>query len=74
MRASPYDLRGSGLSEADSQPIRVESSEGRREYVHFQQQVHDKALPLRDRVLEAYDAFFMARALAGCGDGDRDTA
>jgi len=64
MRASPYDLTDSGLSELDSSPIRVETPAGRREYVHFQSQIHDRAQPIRDALLDAYDRFFLARALA----------
>jgi hypothetical protein len=49
MRASPYQLREIGF-----EPIRVETADGRAEYVRFQRKIFDRALPIRHRVLAAY--------------------
>jgi hypothetical protein len=43
MRASPYDLTGYGFA-----PIAVETPTGRAEYVRGQQDVADRAAPLRE--------------------------
>jgi hypothetical protein len=51
MRASPYDLRPLGY-----EPIPLETSEGRGEYVRLQRQLAEKALPVRAGVLAAYRA------------------
>ncbi|MGV9802241.1 3-methyladenine DNA glycosylase [Mycobacterium sp. NPDC003449] len=42
MRASPYDLRSYGF-----EPIAIETPAGRAEYVRAQQQIADRAAPLR---------------------------
>jgi hypothetical protein len=55
MRASPYDLGGYGL-----EPVRIETSEGRREYEREQTRLAEKAAPLRQRLIEA-----LGRALDG---------
>jgi hypothetical protein len=49
MRASPYDLREMGFD-----PIRVETSDGRAEYVRLQQKIAERAQPIRQRVLAAH--------------------
>jgi hypothetical protein len=49
MRASPYQLREIGF-----EPIRVETADGRAEYVRFQRKIFERALPIRHRVLAAY--------------------
>ena len=46
MRASPYDLTGYGFA-----PIAVETPTGRAEYVRGQQDVADRAAPLRTRAV-----------------------
>lgn len=46
MRASPYDLRGFGYS-----PIAVETAAGRAEYVRHQNEVAQRAVPLRAALL-----------------------
>jgi hypothetical protein len=51
MRASPYDLRHFGF-----EPIRIETLEGRAEYLELQQGVAQAAQTLRRRLLEAYRA------------------
>lgn len=48
MRAAPYDLRDLGY-----QPIRVETAEGRREYVSEQRAIAEAAEPIRRRLLSA---------------------
>lgn len=47
MRASPYDLSGYGFA-----PIRVEEPAGRAEYVRRQQDIADRATPLREALAE----------------------
>jgi hypothetical protein len=49
MRASPYDLREIGF-----EPIRVETADGRAEYVRWQGKIFERARPIRQRVLAAY--------------------
>ena len=46
MRASPYDL-----SELNLEPIRIETEDGRREYVEYQQQFAKAGEPLRARLI-----------------------
>jgi hypothetical protein len=48
MRAAPYDLSGWGV-----EPIRIETPEGRQEYVALQRGFAAHAAPLRDRLIEA---------------------
>jgi hypothetical protein len=50
MRASPYDLTGYGF-----EPIAIETSAGRAEYVRAQQDVADRAAPLRAALAERCD-------------------
>jgi len=47
MRASPYDLRAYGF-----EPIAIETSAGRAEYVRIQQRVAERAAPLRERLAD----------------------
>ncbi len=49
MRASPYDLSGYGF-----RPIRIETKEGREEYVEGQRAVWRAGLPVRERLLAEY--------------------
>jgi len=49
MRASPYDLRSFGYA-----PLRIETREGRDEYVAAQRMLSERARPLRDRLREVY--------------------
>jgi hypothetical protein len=51
MRASPYDVAVFG-----TEPIRVETPEGRREYVTHQRRVVDRAGDLRARLLAGLSA------------------
>ena len=49
MRASPYDL-----SEFGFEPIRIETVEGKEEYVRAQRELAEKAGPIRERLIDAY--------------------
>lgn len=49
MRASPYDLRGYGF-----EPVRIETREGREEYVELQREVYRRGVPVRERLLAVY--------------------
>lgn len=51
MRASPYDLTAFGFS-----PIRIETKDGREEYVHEQRELTKRAEPVRAMVLAGYRA------------------
>jgi hypothetical protein len=50
MRASPYDLSGLGYP-----PIRVETLEGKQEYVAAQRSFAERAAPLRRRLIQECD-------------------
>jgi hypothetical protein len=49
MRASPYDLSGYGFP-----PVRIETREGREEYVELQRELSCRAAPVRERLLAVY--------------------
>lgn len=49
MRASPYDLSGYGFT-----PIRIETREGREEYVELQRGLYQRGQPVRERLLQVY--------------------
>ncbi len=49
MRASPYDLRSYGF-----EPIPIESVEGREIYVLEQRKLAERAVPIRQRLLDVY--------------------
>ena len=51
MRASPYDLSALGYA-----PVRIETADGRQEYVAAQRDFAQRAAPLRQRLIEACDA------------------
>jgi hypothetical protein len=51
MQASPYDLTGIGV-----EPVRVETSEGRAEYVTRQKDFADRAAILRTRLVETLES------------------
>lgn len=59
MRASPYDLTDYGF-----EPIAIETSEGRVAYVRAQQDIADRAAPLRSALADACD-LLLARARGG---------
>lgn len=62
MRASPYDLRGYGF-----EAIAVETPAGRAEYVRAQQEIADRAAPLRATLAARCDALLTAAAAADDG-------
>lgn len=49
MKASPYDLRERGL-----EPIKIETEEGRREYIQKQRAIFEKSQPIRNQLLKEY--------------------
>lgn len=49
MRASPYDLRTRGL-----EPIKIETGEGRLEYLKKQKEIFEKAKPVRKELISEY--------------------
>ncbi|MGY1733398.1 3-methyladenine DNA glycosylase [Geodermatophilus sp. SYSU D01045] len=51
MRASPYDLTDRGYA-----PVRIETAEGKAEYVAAQRGFAERAAPLRRRLVEVCDA------------------
>ena len=51
MRASPYDL-----SAWERPPVKIETPEGRKEYEAEQKRLADRAVPLRDRLINALAA------------------
>ena len=55
MRASPYDLSGLGYA-----PVRVETTEGKQEYVAAQRAFAERGAPLRQRLLDACDGLLGA--------------
>lgn len=50
MRASPYDLSSLGF-----EPIRIETKDGREEYVAYQRGLHERSQRLRERLLREYE-------------------
>jgi hypothetical protein len=61
MRASPYDLRDYGF-----EPIAVETPAGRADYVRAQQDIAERAAPLRAAIADRCDALLAAaRAAVG---------
>ncbi|MCW9706000.1 3-methyladenine DNA glycosylase [Fodinibius salsisoli] len=55
MKASPYDLREQGL-----EPIRIETEEGRLEYVEKQRAIHQKSQPIRQQLITEYQGILQA--------------
>jgi hypothetical protein len=49
MRASPYDLSAYGF-----EPLRIETREGREDYVELQRGIYQLGQPVRERLLEVY--------------------
>ncbi|OWK46970.1 3-methyladenine DNA glycosylase [Fimbriiglobus ruber] len=49
MRASPYDLTALGFA-----PIRIETRDGREEYIEKQREIYQQGTPVRERVLAEY--------------------
>jgi hypothetical protein len=57
MRASPYDLRDYGFD-----PIAVETPAGRAEYVRAQQEIAERAVPVRAALADRCDLLLTAAA------------
>ena len=55
MQASPYDLTSLGV-----EPVRIETAEGRSEYVERQRAFSERSRPLRDAVLVACERWLSA--------------
>ncbi len=49
MKASPYDLRRQGL-----EPIKIETEEGRMEYVKLQKEIYQRSVPIREELIGGY--------------------
>ncbi len=49
MRASPYDLRKLGL-----EPIKIETEDGRLEYVKLQKEIYQRSVTIREELIEKY--------------------
>ena len=58
MRASPYDLSDLGYA-----PVRVETAEGKQEYVTAQRAFAARGAPLRQRLIDETDRLLAVRAL-----------
>lgn len=50
MKASPYDLRKRGLD-----PIKIETDEGRQEYIRRQKAIFKKSRPIRRQLISEYE-------------------
>lgn len=50
MKASPYDLRERGL-----EPIKIETDEGRREYMKRQRAIFERSQPIRRQLIKEYE-------------------
>lgn len=50
MKASPYDLRERGL-----EPIKIETKEGREEYMKKQRIIFEKSKPIRQQLIKEYE-------------------
>lgn len=57
MRASPYDLKDQGF-----EPIMIETTSGREEYINEQRRLAELAVPLRTRLIEVYEHLIAAYA------------
>ncbi len=62
MRASPYDLSGLHLDHTDAEwtPIRIETPEGKREYVEAQKEFGERGQVLRARLVEECERLLVA--------------
>ncbi len=50
MKASPYDLRDRGL-----EPIKIETTSGRKEYVERQKEIYHRSMPIRRQLIDEYE-------------------
>ena len=58
MRASPYDFNALGF-----EPVRIETTSGKQEYVAAQRGFAERGAPLRQRLIEACDSLLSVPAL-----------
>jgi hypothetical protein len=58
MKASPYDF-----SAYDLVPLKMETKQGREEYLHAKEQLRTQAEPIRHRLIVAYEAIFTPQEL-----------
>ena len=56
MRASPYDLTAFSFT-----PLKVETAEGRMEYVELQKAIYRRGVPVRERLLAVYRGLLAAK-------------
>jgi hypothetical protein len=50
MQASPYDARKFGL-----EPIKIETNEGRKKYIHLQTDIYERSIPIRVQLIDEYE-------------------
>jgi hypothetical protein len=64
MRAAPYDLTGVRLDPTGEEwtPVRIETAEGKQEYVAAQRAFAERAAPLRQRLIEECERLLAAGA------------
>jgi hypothetical protein len=62
MRASPYDLRALGY-----EPVRIETPEGKAQYVEEQRRFSERSQALRARLVEAIDELLALSGAARAG-------
>lgn len=62
MKASPYDLRQRGL-----EPIKIETEEGRAQYVKEQKAIFEKAQPVRKELIKEYEQLLNIAKLVDVG-------
>ena len=55
MKASPYDLRERGL-----EPIKIETEQGRQEYMERQRAIFEKSQPIRRQLIIEYEQLLEA--------------
>ena len=62
MRAAPYDFSGLHLDHTDEEwtPVKIETAEGKAEYVAKQREFSERAAPLRQRLLSECDRLLQA--------------
>jgi hypothetical protein len=64
MRASPYDFDELGFA-----PVRIETPEGKQEYVAAQRAFAERGAPLRRQLIEECERIVAAAGVAGAGAG-----
>jgi hypothetical protein len=69
MRAAPYDLSGTTLDPTGEPwtPIRIETSEGKAEYVALQRRFSERAAPIRERLVAECERLLAADPLVNDG-------